>query len=120
MQWWSSAEIQSDFCNEMVALLGPSGKQNTANIEALEGMSWSKDELDNLKAQFNAVTCTPEYPGGYIIARYANFAFLDVYNNGTDPVETLLSYIDSINAELTRKRQEFDLPTADEFPLDTN
>ena len=65
MQWWSSAEIQSDFCNEMVALLGPSGKQNTANIEALEGMSWSKDELDNLKAQFNAVTCTPEYPGGY-------------------------------------------------------
>ena len=104
----------------MVALLGPSGKQNTANIEALEGMSWSKDELDNLKAQFNAVTCTPEYPGGYIIARYANFAFLDVYNNGSDPVETLLSYIDSINAELTRKRQEFDLPTADEFPLDTN
>lgn len=120
MQWWSSAEIQSDFCNEMVALLGPSGKQNTANIEALEGMSWSKDELDNLKAQFNAVTCTPEYPGGYIIARYANFAFLDVYNDGDEPVEKLLSYVDDINSELTRKRKEFNLPTADEFPLDQN
>ena len=118
MQWWSSAEIQSDFCNEMVALLGPSGKQNTANIEALEGMSWSKDELDNLKAQFNAVTCTPEYPGGYIIARYANFAFLDVYNDGADPVEELQSYLDEINSELSRKREEFNLPTLEDFPLD--
>ncbi|MEG1743777.1 MAG: extracellular solute-binding protein, partial [Clostridia bacterium] len=80
MQWWTSAKIQSSYANEMEALLGPSAKQNTANIEALELMAWSKDELDSLKAQFNAVTCTPEYPGSYIIGRYTNFAFLGVYN----------------------------------------
>lgn len=118
MQWWSSAEVQSGFGNEMEALLGPSAKQNTANIDALYSMPWSKSEFDNLSAQFKAVTCTPEFPGSYIIARYTNFAFLGVYNDGDEPVEKLLSYIPTINAELSRKREEFDLPTAERFPLD--
>lgn len=113
MQWWTSAEVQSSYGNEMIALLGPSAKQNTANIEALANMSWTKDEYDNLRAQFNAVKCTPEFPGSYIIGRYTNFAFLDVYNKDEEPTEELLSYIVDINNELTRKRSEFGLPTAD-------
>lgn len=113
MQWWMSADIQSKFGNEMIALLGPSAKQATANIEALAGMSWSKDEYDNLFAQFNAVECTPEYPGSYIVGRYTNFAFLDVYNDGVNPIEAMQSYITDINNELTRKRDEFGLPTLD-------
>ncbi len=115
MQWWTSAKIQSSFANEMEALLGPSAKQNTANIEALESMAWSKDELDNLKAQFNAVKCTPEFPGSYIIGRYTNFAFLGVYNDGAEPVTKMQSYIVDINNELTRKRREFNLITADDL-----
>ncbi len=118
MQWWSSAEVQSSFGNEMEALLGPSAKQNTANIDALYSMPWSKSEFDNLSAQFKAVTCTPEFPGSYIIARYTNFAFLGVYNDGDEPVEKLLSYIPTINAELTRKRDEFKLPTSDKYTLE--
>ena len=51
------------------------------------------------------------YPGSYILARYTNFAFLDAYNNNADPVESLLSYINTINKEITRKRIEFDLET---------
>lgn len=112
MQWWMSADVQTSFGNEMIALLGPSAKQATANIEALAGMSWSKDEYDNLFAQFKAVECTPEYPGSYIVGRYTNFAFLDAYNDKQDPVEAMRSYITDINNELTRKRTEFDLPTA--------
>lgn len=115
MQWWTSAKIQSSFANEMEALLGPSAKQNTANLEALESMAWSKDELDNLKAQFNAVQCTPEFPGSYIIGRYTNFAFLGVYNDGAEPVTKLQSYIVDINNELTRKRKEFNLITTDDL-----
>lgn len=118
MQWWSDKEAQSTYGTEMEALLGPSAKQNTANKDALYDMPWSNDEFQNLSSQFNDVTCTPEYPGGYIIARYANFAFLDVYNNDAEPVEELLSNITYINAELSRKREEFDLPTAENYPLD--
>ncbi len=113
MQWWMNAEMQTAFGNEMIALLGPSAKQATANLEALRGMSWSKDEYDNLFAQFNAVECTPEYPGSYIVARYTNFAFLDVKNDNKVPIETMRSYMTDINNELTRKRSEFGLPTVD-------
>jgi ABC-type glycerol-3-phosphate transport system substrate-binding protein len=115
MQWWTSAEIQSAYGNEMVALLGPSAKQNTANIEALANMSWSKDEYDNLLAQFNAVVCFPEFPGSYIISRYVNFAFLDVKNKAAEPIEELRSIIRDINSELSRKRTEFNLPTSEFF-----
>lgn len=113
MQWWMNADVQTAFGNEMIALLGPSAKQATANIEALAGMSWSKDEYDNLFAQFNAVQCTPEYPGSYIVGRYTNFAFLNVYNDSIPPIEAMQSYITDINNELTRKRAEFNLPTLD-------
>ncbi|MBQ0110092.1 MAG: hypothetical protein KBS44_07445, partial [Clostridiales bacterium] len=113
MQWYMSAEVQSAYGNEMVALLGPSAKQPTANINALANMSWSTDEYNNLFSQFKAVACTPEYPGSYIIGRYTNFAFLNVYNDDDDPVKSLQSYVTDINVELTRKREEFNLPTSD-------
>ncbi len=118
MQWWSDSDSQSSYANEMEALLGPSAKQNTANVEALYSMPWSKSEHDQLSAQFKNMTFTPEFPGGYIIARYAQFAFLGVVNNQDEPVEKLQSYITTINAELSRKRTEFGLPTVEEFPLD--
>lgn len=120
MQWWMSADVQTSFGNEMIALLGPSAKQATANMEALAGMSWSKDEYDNLFAQFNAVECTPEYPGSYIVGRYTNFAFLDVKNDGKDPVEAMRSYINDINSELTRKRNEFGLLTSEDIRVMKN
>jgi hypothetical protein len=53
------------------------------------------------------------YPGSYIISRYMKFAFLDTYNDGVNAHDAMMSYIDAINAEIKRKREEFDLPTVD-------
>ncbi|HBL83614.1 MAG: hypothetical protein A2Y17_09260 [Clostridiales bacterium GWF2_38_85] len=117
MDWWSGSEAQSKFGNEMVALIGPSAKQPTANLDALYNMPWSAEEYKNLYAQFQQVNCTPEFPGGYIISRYAQFAFLNVYNKGDEPIEAMRKYIDDINKELTRKRQEFDLPVTSDFTI---
>ena len=113
MQWYLSADVQSAYGNEMVALLGPSAKQPTSNINALSNMAWSSEEYNNLFSQFSAVACTPEYPGSYIIGRYTNFAYLDVINKDAEPIEEMQSYITDINVELTRKREEFGLPTSD-------
>ncbi len=113
MQWYMNSEVQSSYGNEMVALLGPSAKQPSANMDALRDMAWSTEEANNLLSQFSAVTCTPEYPGSYIVGRYTSFAFLDVINNDADPIEEMQSYIVDMNVELTRKREEFGLPTTD-------
>jgi hypothetical protein len=110
MQWWVSAESQSRFGNEMIAIMGAAAKQPTANIEALENMAWPTADLRNLRAQFNNLSARPEVPGGYIVDRYVDFAWKKVYNDGASAVETILDYIVEINKELTRKRMEFDLP----------
>jgi hypothetical protein len=78
-------------------------------------MPWSRSEYDNLYAQYQDVTLTPEYPGGYIIGRYCGFAFLSVYNEDADPVDALRNYMEDINAEFDRKRKEFGLCTSEDF-----
>ncbi|MBO5415662.1 MAG: extracellular solute-binding protein [Clostridia bacterium] len=113
MKWHAGAQCQVDYSNEMVALIGPSAKHATANMAALESMPWTTEEYVQLSAQFNNLASIPNYPGSYIIDRYTNFAFLAAYNNAADPVTELQSYITTINKEITRKRQEFDLETLD-------
>ncbi len=115
MKWWTDEYAQTTYGNELVALLGPSGQYATANLAALENQPWDPEVLAALKDQFNNLAITPERPGGYIITRYVNFAFVDAYNNHANPVEEMLSQIDAINAELTRKREEFGLPTLEDF-----
>ncbi len=113
MKWYVGAECQTDYSNEMVAILGPSAKHPTANEEALESLPWTREEYEQIREQFNNLAAIPNYPGAYIIGRYTSFAFLDAYNDNQNPVESLQSYIDYINDEITRKRDEFDLETLD-------
>ena len=115
MKWWCSADIQANYGQEYYALLGASGQYATANLNALFSMSWTAEERAELQGQFNWLKATPERPGGYIITRYVEFAFLRAYNKHEDPVEAMLSYIDTINAELSRKRSEFGLVTLEEW-----
>ena len=114
MSWQISPTVQASYANSMVALIGPSAKYATANREALFDMSWTAEEATNLRSQFDNLATIPNYPGAYIIQRYLDFAFLNSYNDGLDPVEQLQGYVKTINVEITRKRQEFDLPVLED------
>ena len=111
MMWHSGAECQIDYSNEMVAIIGPSAKHATANVNALSEMPWTYEEYEQLQYQFNNLASIPNYPGSYIIGRYTNFAFLAAYNDNANPTDELQSYITIINKEITRKREEFGLET---------
>ncbi len=111
MTWYTGADIQVDYSNEMVAILGDSAKHPTANMTALATMPWTNKEYTNLWGQFEKLASIPNYPGAYIIGRYTKFAFLSAYNDNADPVSELLSYITTINKEINRKREEFGLET---------
>ena len=113
MKWYVGEDCQIDYSNEMVAILGPSAKHATANKVALESLPWTRQEYSRIADQFNNLAAIPNYPGAYIIGRYTKFAFLDAYNDNLNPVESLLGYIDYINEEITRKRDEFGLETLD-------
>lgn len=111
MCWYTDKTFQVDYSNELVALLGPAGKNATANMEALEELPWTSREYSQLMKQMeNTIAITP-YPGSYILERYTRFALNAAYNAHADPVDSLLSYITPINKEITRKRTEFNLET---------
>lgn len=111
MKWHTGAQCQIDYSNEMVAIMGDSAKYATANVQALDSLPWTREEYENLNAQFTNLASIPNYPGAYIIGRYTKFAFLSVYNDNADAVTEMLRYITTINKEITRKRAEFGLPT---------
>ena len=123
MKWYTGKECQADYTNEMVAIMGPSAKHPTANKTALESLPWTADEYKQIKSQIEGadgeggmegLAAIPNYPGAYIITRYTTFAFLAAYNKKADPSQSLLSYINTINKEISRKRVEFGLETLEQ------
>lgn len=109
LKWWTSDDTMLRYGKEMETAMNGSARQAVANVKALSEMSWSKDDLDNILEQWNNVIGTPEVPGSYYTTRVVGFAFSKAYNEKTDPGDALQEYIESLNAELTRKRQEFGL-----------
>ena len=109
LKWQTGSDSQSKYAEKMVSVLGDSGKQATANLVALESLTWTTDEYAEIKYQVSNLASIPNYPGFYIVDRYTNFAFLSAYNEKADPVTELRSYITTINKEITRKRNEFGL-----------
>ena len=111
IKWYTGAECQVAYANEMVAIIGDSAKHPTANRVALESMPWTREEYEEVSKQYENLASVPNYPGYYIIDRYTDFAFLSAYNDDADPSTEILSYINTINKEITRKREEFKLET---------
>ncbi len=110
MCWYTDIGFQVDYCYEIISLLGDSAKTTTANIEAMKQMPWSSAEYEVLMDQFMHTDAIPYYPGNYIVDRYTAMAFQAAYNDGANPAEALLDYVNAANAEISRKRKEFELP----------
>ena len=107
IQWQTGAEAQANYGNRMVSLIGPSAKYETANINAINDLSWTSSEKEAIMNQIDHLSSIVNYPGSYIYNRYTQFAFLDAVNDNADPIDAMTSYIDAINSEITRKRKEF-------------
>ncbi len=108
-QWQTGSEAQSTYGNKMVALIGPSAKYESANLHAIDNLSWTANEKAAIKNQMEHLSSIVNYPGSYIITRYTQFAFLDAVNKLVDPQDAMMNYIEAINTEIARKRQEFGL-----------
>ena len=109
LQWQTGENAQAEYGNRMVALIGPSAKYETANLKAIDNLSWTASEKAAIMNQMDHMSSIVNYPGSYIITRYTQFAFLEAVNESADPIDALSGYIDAINSEIARKREEFGL-----------
>lgn len=114
MKWWASADVQATYASELEAVMGAAARYATANKKTFETLSWSKRESDALKKQWEYAFGLPQVAGGYYTERHITNAIRKVINDNDDPRETLLDYRTEINDELTNKREEFGLATADD------
>ncbi|MCL2036173.1 MAG: extracellular solute-binding protein [Oscillospiraceae bacterium] len=106
LKWLTSDDVQVRFGGIMESMLGPLGRYDTANINALEDLAWSAREVRRLTEQRDALVEIPMIPANYSATRHIKNAFRAVVNENQFPRFSLNSYNRDINAEITRKNRE--------------
>ena len=114
IKWFTSAEIQSEYGRSIEALLGPLGRFDTANMEALGQLAWSQSELTLIREQMSATVDIDIIPATYIVGRNITNAFRETVNLSSNPRDTLLWYNKDINDEIIRKYEELGIPIPEE------
>ena len=109
IKWFTSADTQMKYGNNIESVLGPMGRYSTANQEALRGLSWTTKEADLLLDQMNAQVEIPIIPASYGVTRNVMNAFRSVVNDSENARDTLFWYNKDINDEITRKREDLGL-----------
>lgn len=109
MKWWTSAETQTQYGNELEATMGVAARYSTANVEAFGLLNWSDEECKVLESQRKNIVGIPEIPGSYFVSRCLTNAFRKVLTDSITPVKSINTYNKDINTEIMRKRKEFGL-----------
>ena len=98
-----------NYGNDIEAIVGTMGRFDTANVEALEKLSWTTTEVSLLKDQMLSQVEIPVIPASYGVTRGLINAFREVVNNAENARDTLFWYNKDINDEITRKREDLGL-----------
>ena len=107
IKWWSDAEAQSRYANDVEAALGIAARYATSNIQTLRTQGWTFKELNTLEAQFDWLKFIPIVPGNYYVGRGITNSIRGVIDDGANAREMLTEWTIKINDEILRKRNEF-------------
>ena len=107
VKWWTSAEMQARFGQEIEATLGIGARYTPANTVAFNKIGWSKSESEVISAQWEWTVNMPQIPGNYTVNRSLTSAFRSAVNGKNSARRSLSIYNKDINSEISRKREEF-------------
>ncbi len=107
IKWWSEAETQTRYANDIEAALGISARLSTANLQTLQDLGWTTKERAILEETFEWLQFIPIVPGNYYVTRGLNNSIRGVIDHGENAREILSEWTIKINAEIERKRNEF-------------
>jgi ABC-type glycerol-3-phosphate transport system substrate-binding protein len=107
LKWWTSAETQARYSNNVESILGMLGRIATANVEAFQSLSWNPDDLEKLLSQWKSVREVPEVPGSYYLTRAVDQAYWAVINDGDNPKNAITEWSQVADNEIARKIKEY-------------
>ncbi|MGG4036006.1 extracellular solute-binding protein [Paenibacillus cisolokensis] len=107
LKWWTSAETQERFGNDIEMLNGVEFRWNTSNIEAFVTLPWKPEDLDAILEQWRWFKEIPNVPGSYFLSRELQNAWNRTVVNGINFRSSLETANKDIEREMARKLQEF-------------
>lgn len=105
--WWTSADTQLRYNNNVESILGTVARTATANVEAFGSYSWNANDLEVLQYQWEQVQELPELPGGYYVSRAVDQAYWQVLNGKENEKDALLNWGKIADNEIKRKIAEY-------------
>lgn len=111
IKWFTSTEVMVEYGQNVEGVMGPLGRFDCANVEALKQLNWSRKDMDNIMFQMDSLEEIPIVPSAYVVTRSIMNAFRQVVNDKENARETLRWYNIDINREITRKRENLGLTT---------
>ncbi|WP_409345625.1 extracellular solute-binding protein [Paenibacillus sp. MBLB4367] len=119
LQWFLSAETQTEYGLNLEQFYGETFRWNSANVEAFANMPWKPEDLNTILEQWKWTKEIQNVPGGYMTARELGFAWNRTAVNGENYRVSLEKAIKEIKRELARKQREFRLVGDDGAVLKT-
>ena len=113
VKWWNDTAQQTSYATTLEAIMGAAARYPAADPNVIRNLPWSNAESKQLLSQYEQLTSMPAVPGYYMNTRMISYAFEDVVADLANPRETLYLNIRDIDKELTKKRAEFGLSTAE-------
>lgn len=107
VKWWTSANTQARYSNNVESILGMLGRVQTANVEALKKLPWEPDDLNKILDQWEKVEEVPEVPGSYYLTRAIDQAFWSVINDDINPKDAINKWSIVADSEIERKIKEY-------------
>lgn len=107
LKWWTAADTQTRYSNNVESLIGMLGRQATATVGALEKMAWDSEDLEKILTQWAKVKEVPEVPGSYYLGRALDQAYWSVLNDGVNAKDAIVKWSKAADSEITRKIQEY-------------
>ena len=107
LQWWSSAETQAAYAQEVEIAYGVASRWISANQDVLQTQPYTEQEIENILEQWKYLKEAPTVPGGYYTDRYLLTALNKTVLQGENPRANLEDAIKEINKEMKRKQEEF-------------
>lgn len=108
LKWWTSAQTQLAYSNNVESVLGPTGRIAVSNTEALFNMSWENGVEEQIRAARSEIEEIPEYPGSYYLSRALDHSFWNVVNSYKQPKDMLTTWGKEADEEIARKWAQYE------------
>ena len=108
LKWWTSAETQERYNNNLQSILGMIGRNAVSNVEAFNRLAWDKDDLVVLNNQWEQVKEVQEVPGSYDVTRSIDQAFWAVLEDDAKVKDAVVKWSKSADKEIKRKIKEYE------------